>query len=83
MKKVILSISFIFCLFTFEMKSYAQEIPGIVLENVRVFDGYSAELSDPVNVLVVGNKISKISSSTFEDQGNLLDKSIYERINHF
>ncbi|MCI0664004.1 MAG: amidohydrolase family protein [Acidobacteria bacterium] len=38
--------------------------PAIVLfENVRVFDGKSAQLSGPANVLVRGNKIEKISTA--------------------
>ncbi len=38
--------------------------PGAVLiENVRIFDGKSARLSAPSNVLVVGNKISQISTA--------------------
>jgi len=37
--------------------------PGTVLfENVRVFDGKSAQLSEPTNVLVRGNRIEKISN---------------------
>jgi imidazolonepropionase-like amidohydrolase len=38
--------------------------PTVVLfENVRVFDGKSAQLSGPTNVLVRGNKIEKISAA--------------------
>src|SRR5215468_10578003 len=38
--------------------------PGAVLfEDVRVFDGKSAGLSGPTNVLVRGNKIEKISTA--------------------
>ncbi|HKE57107.1 MAG TPA: amidohydrolase family protein [Pyrinomonadaceae bacterium] len=44
---------------------FAQDIqPTTVLfENVRVFDGKSAQLSGPTNVLVRGNKIEKISTA--------------------
>lgn len=41
--------------------SYSQ-IPAIVFENVRVFDGKSTQLSPSVNVLVVGNTIQAIST---------------------
>jgi imidazolonepropionase-like amidohydrolase len=36
---------------------------SILFENVRIFDGKSAQLSTPSNVLVVGNKIAKISNA--------------------
>src|SRR5215813_14037005 len=36
---------------------------AVLFENVRVFDGKSAQLSEPTNVLVRGNKIEKISDS--------------------
>lgn len=35
----------------------------VLFENVRVFDGKSDALSEPVNVLVQGNRIEKISSA--------------------
>ncbi len=69
MKKVTLLILLTYFLFLFEMKTYGQEISKIVFQNVRVFDGKSPSLSAPVNVLVVGNKISQISTSTFENEG--------------
>ncbi|MBY0236052.1 MAG: amidohydrolase family protein, partial [Burkholderiaceae bacterium] len=34
---------------------------AVLIENVRIFDGKSAKLSAPSNVLVLGNKISRIS----------------------
>ncbi|MBP9143714.1 MAG: amidohydrolase family protein [Thermoanaerobaculia bacterium] len=39
----------------------AQET-GVSIENVRIFDGTSASLSAPSNVLVVGNRIRSISA---------------------
>jgi imidazolonepropionase-like amidohydrolase len=39
----------------------AQAPPAVLFENVRVFDGKSERLSAPRNVLVVGNRIQKIS----------------------
>ena len=35
---------------------------AVLIENVRIFDGQSARLSGPSNVLVVGNVIQSISS---------------------
>jgi len=35
----------------------------VLFENVRVFDGKSAQLSGPTNVLIRGNKIDKISAA--------------------
>lgn len=37
---------------------------SILFENVRIFNGMSDQLSDPSNVLVVGNKIKTISKSS-------------------
>jgi hypothetical protein len=43
----------------------AQTQPANTLfENVRIFDGTSDQLSGTVNVLVVGNKIERISTTT-------------------
>jgi len=36
---------------------------GILFENVRIFDGTSAQLSQPAHVLVVGNTIRSITSA--------------------
>jgi len=36
---------------------------AVLIENVRIFDGKSAKLSAPSNVLIVGNRISKISAA--------------------
>jgi imidazolonepropionase-like amidohydrolase len=39
------------------------EVPAVLFENVRVFDGKSERLSAPSNVLVVGNTIKSISTA--------------------
>jgi imidazolonepropionase-like amidohydrolase len=39
------------------------EPAAVLFESVRIFDGKSARLSAPSNVLVLGNKISRISST--------------------
>ena len=49
--------------------SYSQ-IPAIVFENVRVFDGKSTQLSPSVNVLVVGNTIQAISTQPVAVEGD-------------
>lgn len=56
----------------FEIKSFGQQYSKIVFENVRVFDGQSPKLSAPVNVLIVGNKISEISSTPFQNGADIL-----------
>jgi imidazolonepropionase-like amidohydrolase len=48
--------------------SLAQTAPppvptAVLIENVRIFDGKSAKLSGPSNVLVLGNKITRISAA--------------------
>lgn len=47
----------------------AQETPpmGVLFENVRVFDGVNDQLSNPTNVLVVGNVIQRISSTAIAE----------------
>ncbi len=47
----------------------AQEPPpmSVLFENVRIFDGVNDRLSDPANVLVAGNVIRRISSTTTAD----------------
>ena len=40
-----------------------QQPTSILFENVRIFNGTSAQLSDPSSVLVVGNKIKTISKT--------------------
>src|SRR5215472_215739 len=43
----------------------AQDVqpPSVLFQNVRVYDGKSARLSGPTNVLVRGNKIERISAA--------------------
>ncbi|MFI0848013.1 amidohydrolase family protein [Mesorhizobium sp. IMUNJ 23232] len=41
----------------------------VLFENVRIFDGKGAALSDPSNVLVQGNVIAQISTSPIETEG--------------
>jgi imidazolonepropionase-like amidohydrolase len=59
--KLLGAILFLGCCFA----ALAQELQPttILFENVRIFDGKSAQLSGPTNVLVRGNKIEKISNA--------------------
>jgi imidazolonepropionase-like amidohydrolase len=45
-------------------QSRNQEPASVLFENVRIFDGTSAQLSAPSSVLVVGNKIQSISTAS-------------------
>jgi imidazolonepropionase-like amidohydrolase len=49
--------------------------PSILFENVRVFDGKSAALSELANVLVTGNVITKISKEAIPT-GQIADTKI-------
>ena len=51
--------------------------PSIVFENVRVFDGKSAALSELANVLVTGNVITKISKEAIPT-GQIADTKIID-----
>ena len=45
---------------------HAQQPTGVVFENVRIFDGSSDRLTEPSNVLVVGNIIKTVSRTTID-----------------
>jgi imidazolonepropionase-like amidohydrolase len=51
------------CCFTSAALTQDSPPTTVLFENVRVFDGKSAQLSGPTNVLVRGNKIEKISTA--------------------
>jgi imidazolonepropionase-like amidohydrolase len=50
----------------FAASAQAQQSPGVVFENVRIFDGSSDKLTEPSNVLVVGNLIKAVSRTPIE-----------------
>jgi imidazolonepropionase-like amidohydrolase len=58
---VFLAVSFL----CFAVSALAQSPPmsAVLIQDVRIFDGKSATLSAPSNVLVTGNKIEKISTA--------------------
>lgn len=57
---------------SFSVKTVAQQKTEdqILFSNVRVFDGSSSQLSEPVNVLIKGNKIQEINSKNISVSGN-------------
>ena len=57
--------SLAFCVFCFAVSGFSQKPPvtKVLFQNVRVFGGKSQTLSPPTNVLVMGNKIERISTT--------------------
>src|SRR5262245_38615697 len=72
-----LGIAFLLLLCGGSSAAVAQDTPpsAVLFENVRVFDGKSAQLSGPTNVLVRGNTIERISSAPIS-----VDRSATTRI---
>lgn len=67
-----LLLSAIAVFISFSVKTAAQQKTDdqILFSNVRVFDGSSGQLSEPVNVLIRGNKIQEINSKNIAVSGN-------------
>lgn len=67
-----LLLSAIAVFISFSVKTAAQQKTDnqILFSNVRVFDGSSGQLSEPVNVLIRGNKIQEINSKNISVSGN-------------
>jgi imidazolonepropionase-like amidohydrolase len=65
---VLIRLILVFCCVNITV-SHAQEpqATGVIIENVNIFNGKSEQLSPPSNVLVVGNIIKSISTSTIND----------------
>jgi imidazolonepropionase-like amidohydrolase len=51
----------------------AQQAPAVLFQNVRIFDGKSAALSAPSNVLVRNNKIEQISVAPIKADAQVID----------
>lgn len=66
----LLSSILIFLLFSTSLTAQEKTENQILFSNVRVFDGTSAQLSEPVNVLIKGNKIEKIDSKPIAPSKN-------------
>jgi imidazolonepropionase-like amidohydrolase len=62
LRAVILAVAVAFSLGAVAMAQFSPSTT-VLFDNVRVFDGKSSSLTAPTNVLVVGNKIAKISTS--------------------
>ena len=54
------------------VKSQTATEKQIIFSNVRVFDGKSAQLSQPVNVFIKSNKIEKIDSKPIDAKGDVV-----------
>ncbi|PZV11156.1 MAG: hypothetical protein DCF20_20075 [Pseudanabaena sp.] len=61
--RVALIALFVAGIFTAQVVNAQTQPTSILIENVRIFDGKSAQLSAPSNLLVVGNKIETISTN--------------------
>lgn len=66
-----LLLSAIAVFISFSVKTFAQQKTEdqILFSNVRVFDGSSGQLSEPVNVLIRGNKIQEINPKNISVSG--------------
>ncbi len=70
MKKHVLFFAIIFL--TLQIVISAQSENQILIKGVRVFDGASTELSQPVNVLIEGNIIKQIRSDNIQTKQDAL-----------
>jgi imidazolonepropionase-like amidohydrolase len=61
--KLLSAVLVLGCCFTSAALAQNSQPTTVLFENVRLFDGKSAQLSGPTNVLVRGNKIEKISTA--------------------
>src|SRR5262245_64749880 len=51
----------------------AQQSPAVLFQNVRIFDGKNAALSQPSNVLVRDNKIERISAAAITTDAQVIN----------
>jgi imidazolonepropionase-like amidohydrolase len=61
------SLLILACGITHSTKAQSPQATGVILENVRIFDGTSDRISAASNVLVLGNVIKTISSASIAD----------------
>ncbi len=66
----LLSYILIFLLFSTSLTAQEKTENQILFSNVQVFSGTSGQLSEPVNVLIKGNKIEKIDSKPIAPSKN-------------
>lgn len=60
----------ILSMLSFQVRVHAQEDSSILIKEVRVFDGKSQQLTDPVNILISGDSIEKMRSEPIDRDQN-------------
>ncbi len=63
MGKIQFIAALLLCVIISDTQAQNSKQSQVLFENVRVFDGYSQTITDPVNVLVTGNMIQTISTA--------------------
>jgi len=66
-KKLLVAILVLGCVTAQAVHAQDSQVSGVIIEDVRIFDGKSDRLSPPSHVLVVGNSIKTISSPPITD----------------
>ncbi|HEX8750176.1 MAG TPA: amidohydrolase family protein [Nitrospira sp.] len=66
-KNLLTAIFFLGCITAQAVHAQNSQVSGVIIEDVRIFDGRSDRLSAPSNVLVVGNIIRTISITPIAD----------------
>jgi imidazolonepropionase-like amidohydrolase len=68
-KNLLTAILILGCVTEHAVHAQNSQVTGVIIEDVRIFDGRSDRLSAPSNVLVVGNVIRTISAAPIADNG--------------
>ena len=70
-KNLLTAILILGCVTAHAVHAQNSQVTGVIIEDVRIFDGRSDRLSAPSNVLVVGNVIRTISSTPIADAAGM------------
>ena len=70
-KNLLTGILILGCVTAHAVHAQNSQVTGVIIEDVRIFDGRSDRLSAPSNVLVVGNVIRTISSTPIADAAGM------------
>ena len=70
-KNLLTAILILSCVTAHAVHAQKSQVTGVIIEDVRIFDGRSDRLSAPSNVLVVGNVIRTISSTPIADAAGM------------
>ena len=70
-KNLLTAILILGCVTAHAVHAQNSQVAGVIIEDVRIFDGRSDRLSAPSNVLVVGNVIRTISSTPIADAAGM------------